>query len=181
MTHDTSDPVRAQHSIATTPPDADPSAIREAIDAATAAPANDLPPRYRITVVAAARSNPGRAVGAYVVRLGTRTRLVAVEGVGIGSTHRAVLVTIAAALRADRGQRLAITLVTNQQSAIAGINSMLRDGLCSSVEMMGIRDAVVAAGVPVDFVFKANGSGDVDLTAAREAAAAIISSRARPS
>lgn len=99
---------------ATTPPDADPSAIREAIDAATAAPANDLPPRYRITVVAAARSNPGRAVGAYVVRLGTRTRLV-------------------------------------------------------------------AAGVPVDFVFKANGSGDVDLTAAREAAAAIISSRARPS
>lgn len=140
--------------------------------------------RYVITCAVASPTNPGPAVGAYIVRLDVISRLCVVRDLGESvSTHRAVHLSIAAALKAPRAQKLPVVVRCNQRAAVQAILSDLPelsltpDAPARDEGVAAVLDAMREAGVPVTFEFIPNASGDADLNAAREAASNLSAAR----
>lgn len=158
---------------------ADPAATLASITDALAAAPSDPVDAYVYSCACASKTNPGRPVGVYLARRGTRVRTVAVNDIGVGSVYRGVMVTILRALRSERAAPLPIIVRCNQLPAIQTLHTMQRYGDCSSDEVGAIRDAVRAADVPVTFEFVPNAAGDTDITAAREAASNIVAAQRR--
>lgn len=143
--------------------------------------------RYVITVAVASPSNPGRCVGAWMVRLGERARLQVANDLGECSTHRAALLTIAQALAAPRARRYPITVRTNQKAVVQGVERALGNaGLGhedSDPAVAGVVAAVRAARERSDgvtFEHTPNATGDADLLAARDAAGEVSRQRRAP-
>jgi hypothetical protein len=140
--------------------------------------------RYVITCAVSSPTNPGPAVGAYMVRLDVVSRLCVVRDLGASvSTHRAVLLTIAEAIKAPRAQKLPVVVRTNQRAAVQAIlgglpELQLHPGALALDEGVS---AVLAAsrevGATVTFEFVPNASGDADLAAARDAAQSVAATR----
>ena len=122
-----------------------------------------------------------------MVRLGTKTRVQVVADLGVVSTHRACLLTIAEAIKAPRAHRHPIVVRCNQKAAVqaltrVGDNLVLNPGNEGLDEgELAVVDAIRAAyrsGVSrATFEFAGNSSGDADLAAVRDAARQVSDAR----
>ena len=153
-------------------------AERAARTATSARETNESVTRYVITVGVSAPTNPGRVAGAWVTRLGERTR-VTVFDAGECSTHRGALATIGAALAAPRAATHPLVVRCNQLAAVQAAERVRSNLTLNPIdEGLDEGEAAVARGLRaafrvcgnVSFEHLRNDAGDPDLDAARGAA-----------